>query len=110
MLYEMRCDVCKRELEIGCSINMHDDIIKPGILCTKWDKLWPPRSGYCKGTLRQVFKPSSMIIERSPFPATGNEVQLPTPHHVDMKFQDKIHARDWLGERGLTSKWIENDM
>jgi len=96
----MRCDVCERELEIGCPISLHDDIIKPGIPC----------GDDCYGILRQVFKPSSMIIERSPFPATGNEVQLPTPHHVDMKFQDKIHARDWLGERGLTSKWIENDM
>jgi len=105
MLYDMRCDVCKRELEIGCPINQHDDIIKPGINCR--DDLG---YGSCNGTMRQILKPSSMIIERSPFPATGNEVQLPTPHNVDKKFQDKSHARDWLGERGLMSKWIENDM
>jgi len=106
MLYDMRCDECKRELEIGCPISLHDDIIKPGIECTRDAYML----GGCIGTLRQILRPSSMIIKRSPFPATGNEVQLPTPHHVDMKFQDKIHARDWLGERGLTSKWVENDM
>lgn len=100
MLYDMRCSDCEKELVIGCPISQHNDIIKPGIKC----------GPDCYGILTQVFKPSLMIIERSPFPATGNEVQLPTPHHVDMKFQDKIHARDWLGERGLTSKWIENDM
>jgi len=100
MLYDMRCDVCKVEIEIGCPISLHDDIIKPGIECGE----------SCYGTLRQILKPSSLIIERSPFPATGNEVQLPTPHNVDKKFQDKSHARDWLGERGLMSKWIENDM
>ena len=105
MLYDMRCDVCKRELTIGCLISRHEDIISPGILCK--DNI---SFTECFGTLRQVFKAPSMIISREPFPATGNEVQLPTPHHVDMKFQDKIHARDWLGERGLTSKWIENDM
>ena len=106
MLYDMRCDVCKRELEIGCPISQHEDIIKPGIPCEHGNPPWQN----CYGILRQVFKPSSMIIERSPFPATGNEVQLPTPHFEDVKFQDKIHAKDWLGERGLMSKWIENDM
>lgn len=101
MLYEMRCDECGRELEIGCPINQHDDMIRPGILC---------ENDNCIGTLRQILKGSSMIINRSPFPSTGNEVQLPTEHGEDVKFQDKNHARDWLGERGLMSKWIENDM
>lgn len=100
MLYDMRCDTCKRELEIGCPINQHEDIIKPGIVCGE----------DCNGILHQVFRPPSMIIRRSPFPATGNEVALPTNHGEDIRFQDKSHARDWLGERGLMSKWIENDM
>lgn len=100
MLYDMRCDECNRELEIGCPINEHLDIIVPGITCGKM----------CPGTMYQVIKSPSMIINREAFPATGNEVQLPTPHGEDKKFTDKIHAREWLGERGLTSKWIENDM
>lgn len=100
MLYDMRCDTCKRELEIGCPLNQHDDIIKPGIAC----------GDGCDGILHQVLKGPSLIIKKSPFPSTGNEVQLPTEHGEDVRFQDKSHARDWLGERGLTSKWIENDM
>jgi hypothetical protein len=50
-----------------------------------------------------------MFMKES-FPATGNEVSLPTPHGEDIKFQDKIHAREYLNEHGLMSKWIENDM
>jgi len=100
MLYLMRCGTCKRHMDIGCPINQHEDIIKPGIVCGR----------PCLGILRQVIQAPRTIINRSEFPSTGNEVQLPTPHGVDMKFQDKYHARDWLGERGLTSGWIENDM
>ena len=100
MLYDMRCDICKRELMIGCPISQHEDIIRPGIDC----------GNGCYGKMRQILKSPSVIINRSPFPATGNEVQLPTPHHVDKKFSDKIHAREWLGERGLISKWVEDDM
>jgi len=103
MLYDMRCDVCERELEVGCPMRLHERIIKPGIECSE-------NNEGCAGTLRQVFKGPSMIINRSPFPSTGNEVQLPTEHGEDVRFQDKSHARDWLGERGLMSKWIENDM
>ncbi|KKK72189.1 hypothetical protein LCGC14_2906370, partial [marine sediment metagenome] len=68
MLYDMRCDVCERELEIGCPISQHDDIIKPGILCTGnlFKGMIVKYSNTCQGTLRQVFKPSFMIIERSP--------------------------------------------
>ncbi len=100
-LYDMKCDKCERMLEIGCPIDQHEDIIKPGIKC---------ELDNCSGILHQVFRPPSQIIRRSPFPATGNEVQLPTPDGVDVRFQDKIHARDYLEERGLQSKWIENDM
>ena len=96
----MRCNVCMKVLEIGCPINQHNDIIVPGIKC----------EGHCQGTLKQIIVTPGMIIRRSAFPGVGNEVQLPTPHGVDMKFRDKSEARDWLGERGLTSKWIENDM
>jgi len=107
MLYEMRCDLCKREIEIGCPISQHEYIIKPGMLC----KGSVPSVLGCAGTLRQFHKNASiMVIDRSPFPGTGNEVQLPTHHGEDMNFRDKSEARDWLGERGLTSKWIENDM
>ncbi|KKM07090.1 hypothetical protein LCGC14_1737420 [marine sediment metagenome] len=105
MLYDMRCDVCRRELTIGVPISQHKNVIAPGWPCSA-----APTKFNCSGRMKQIFKAPSMIISREPFPATGNEVQLPTPHHVDKKFQDKIHARDWLGERGLTSKWIENDM
>ena len=49
-------------------------------------------------------------ISRENLPGNGNEVQLQTNHGDDMKCQDKSEVRDWLGERGLTSKWIENDM
>ena len=97
MLYLMRCD-CGVELDIGCPANQYDDIIKPGI-----DHVG------CHGILRHVITPST-VFSRGPFPATGNEIQLPTPHFEDKKFMDKIHAREWLGERGLTSKWIEDDM
>jgi len=104
MLYDMRCDVCKRELEIGCPISLHDDIVKPGIKCRD------AMEDGCLGTMKQVFKAPSMVINKEPFPATGNEMHLPTNHHEDVKFTDKVHAKDWLGERGLMSKWIENDM
>lgn len=104
MIYIMRCDVCKRTLEIGVPITQHENIIKPGIKCNDGIE-----SG-CVGTMRQIIVPASTIIHRSPFPGTGNEVQLPTNHGDDKKFRDKSEARDWLGERGLTSKWIENDM
>ncbi len=112
MLYDMRCNLCKRELEIGCPIDQHDDIIKPGIHCSsaKGLEIAIVRDSNCPGIMIQILKPSSLIINRSPFPATGNEVQLPTEHFEDVKFTDKYHATDWLGERGLTSKWIENDM
>jgi hypothetical protein len=100
MLYDMRCDVCEKELTIGCPISQHEDIISPGILC----------GNKCPGTMKQVFKAPSMVISKEPFPATGNEIQLPTPHGVDKKFTDKVHASEWLGERGLISKWIEDDM
>ena len=100
MLYTMRCDFCKRELEIGCPISQHEDIIAPGIECGK----------KCPGTLKQVIKAPRHIFSKEPFPSTGNEVALPTAHGEDIKFTDKQHARDYLGERGLTSKWIENDM
>ena len=103
MKYDMRCDVCERVLEIGCPINQHNDVIKPGIACNE-DVL------ICHGTLRQVILPPRMFINRSPFPGSGNEIQLPTKNGEDVKFRDKNEARDWLGERGLTSKWIENDM
>ncbi len=96
----MRCDTCRRELVIGCPISQHGDIIAPGILCENG----------CSGRLKQIIKVPSMFIKKEPFPATGNEIQLPTPHGEDKEFTDKIHAREWLGERGLTSKWIEDDM
>ena len=101
MLYPMRCDICKRELDIGCPMLDYDSIVKPGIKC-----------GYknCAGILRRFFTPAKMIINRSPFPGKGNEVAIPTNHGEDMSFRDKSEARDWLGERGLMSKWIENDM
>ncbi len=99
MLYDMRCNLCKKELSIGCTMDQWESIIKPGM----------PHDG-CYGILKQIIKGPSMIINRSPFPATGNEVQLPTEQFEDVKFTDKYHATEWLGERGLTSKWIENDM
>lgn len=101
MLYSMRCDICKRELGIGCPMKDYDSIIKPGIKCEYMG---------CAGTLVRFFASINMIINRSPFPGTGNEVHLPTPHGEDKKFRDKSEAKDWLGERGLMSKWIENDM
>ena len=104
MIYLMRCDTCKKTLEIGCPAEMHEDFIKPGIKCNDGIE-----SG-CNGFMKQVILAPHTIINRSPFPGTGNEVQLPTPHGEDMHFRDKSEATDWLGERGLTSKWIENDM
>lgn len=95
----MRCDVCKRTLEIGCPISMHEETVAPGIEC-----------GTCPGTLRQIIVSPRSVFVKEGFPATGNEIQLPTEHGVDIKFQDKYHARDYLEERGLMSKWIENDM
>ena len=100
MIYLMRCDTCKRYLDIGCPINQHEDIIKPGIACGQ----------KCLGILRQVITPPRLVFGREPFPHSGNEVALPTNHFEDIRFQDKIHAREYLGERGLMSKWIENDM
>ena len=99
MLYLMRCDTCKKELTIGCPAEQWDDIIKPGM----------PHDD-CYGMLAQVITPPRIVFGRDPFPRTGAEVQLPTPHHEDIRFQDKIHAREYLAENGLTSKWIENDM
>ena len=104
MLYTMRCDVCRRILNIGVPILQHESIIKPGIRCDDNIEFG------CVGILRQIITPPAIIINRSPFPGSGNEVQLPTNHGEDMNFRDKSEARDWLGERGLTSKWIENDM
>lgn len=101
MLYPMRCGTCKRELDVGCPAKDYDSIIKPGIKC-EYNK--------CTGTLFRFFTPVRTIINRSPFPGKGNEVAIPTNHGEDMSFRDKSEARDWLGERGLMSKWIENDM
>lgn len=101
MLYEMKCDVCERVLDLGCPITLHSDIIKPGVACEQ---------NGCKGTLRQVITPPKQIKVKGSFPAEGNEVALPTPHGQDIKFKDKVHAREYLGEHGLTSKWIEDDM
>lgn len=100
MIYLMRCDTCKMEMDIGCPINQHSDIIVPGIACGQ----------ECYGTLRQVITPPKLVFGKEPFPHSNNEIALPTPHGEDIRFQDKIHAREYLGERGLTSKWIENDM
>jgi hypothetical protein len=101
MLYQMKCDICKRELEIGCPITQHSDIITPGIRC---------RKNNCAGILRQVITPAGPVFVKGGFPATGNEVALPTNHGEDIKFKDKHHARDYLEDHGLMSKWIENDM
>jgi len=104
MLYDMKCDICKRVMEVGCPITLFDDIIRPGISCVD------AHEDGCKGRLKQIILPPRAIINRSPFPHSGNEVQLPTKHHEDIRFDDKIHAREYLAENGLTSKWIENDM
>ena len=114
MIYQMRCDTCHRILDIGCPMNQHEDIIKPGIACdqemTTFIRHKTRTITNCNGTLRQVILPAR-IFSRSVFPGKEpNEIQLPTPYGVDMEFSDKIHAREWLGERGLMSKWIENDM
>jgi hypothetical protein len=101
MLYDMRCDTCKRTVEIGCPISMHEDIIVPGIECNE---------GNCHGKLKQIITPPRHMFVKEGFPGTGNEMQLPTPDGVDVKFRDKIECRDYLGERGLQSNWIENDM
>lgn len=101
MIYLMRCDSCKKELDIGCPITQWEDIIRPGIACG---------TPGCFGMLAQVITPPRIVFGREPFPRTGAEVQLPTPDHVDIRFDDKIHAREYLAENGLTSKWIENDM
>lgn len=104
MLYPMKCDTCHKVLDIGCPMESHTAVIKPGIKCN--DQI---KDG-CNGTLVQIIMAPCTIINRSPFPGTGNEVQLPTNHGEDMTFRDKSEAKDWLGERGLMSKWIENDM
>lgn len=103
-MYLMRCDTCKRTLEIGCPAMLHEEFIKPGMKCTN------SLNNGCNGNMKQVITAPHTIINRSAFPGTGNEVQLPTNHGEDVRFRDKSEARDWLGERGLTSKWIENDM
>lgn len=105
-MYTMRCDVCKRIVEIGVPITYHDMIIKPGIPCDAQEG----NRIACVGTLRQVIVPPRHMFMKGSFPATGNEVSLPTAHGEDIKFKDKIHAREYLAEHGLTSKWIENDM
>ena len=101
MIYSMRCNTCKRNLDIGCPITQWEDIIQPGIVCGMKT---------CSGTLVQVITPPRIVFGRDPFPHSGNEVALPTKDHEDIRFQDKIHAREYLAENGLTSKWIENDM
>ena len=100
----MRCNVCKRVIDIGCPITQHEDIIKPGIPCSD------PILSQCSGTLKQILVAPRVVFAKEGFPATGNEIQLPTEHGVDIKFQDKYHAQDYLEEHGLISKWIENDM
>jgi len=99
MIYVMRCTSCGDTLEMTVPANKHTDLIKPG---------WPHPG--CLGRMEQVILAPHTIINRSPFPGRGNEVQLPTDHGEDKNFRDKSEARDWLSERGLTSKWIENDM
>lgn len=100
MLYRMRCDYCKKELEIGCPISQHDSIIAPGIA----------HEGGCFGTFRQIIEAPRIAFAKEGFPKHGHEIALPTEHHESKSFRDKSEARDWLGERGLTSKWIENDV
>lgn len=104
MIYLMKCNVCDKEMDIGCPIELFDDIIAPGISCK--DAI---EQDGCKGKLKQVIVPSR-VFARSPFPHSGNEIALPTNHFEDIRFTDKVHAREYLGERGLMSKWIENDM
>jgi hypothetical protein len=104
MIYSMRCDVCKKVLDVGVPVNMHESFIKPGIRCNDGIETG------CVGMMNQIIMPPAFIINRSAFPGRGNEVALPTAHGEDVRFRDKSEARDWLGERGLTSKWIENDM
>ena len=103
MRYLMRCTVCYRESVIGIPIDQHEYVIKPGWSCTTDENS-------CAGRMKQVIEAPNMIINRSPFPHSGNEIALPTQHHEDIKFKDKVHAREYLAENGLTSKWIENDM
>ena len=97
MLYLMRCDRCEKELEIGCPINMHLDMIKPGIDCD------------CSGKMYQVMQPPRHVFMKSAFPRRGNELFLPTPHGVDLPFTDKIHCREYLAEHDLVSGRVEND-
>jgi len=86
-------------MDIGCPADQWEYVIKPGM----------PHDD-CLGMLAQVITPPRAIFGREPFPHSGNEVALPTAHHEDIRFQDKVHAKEYLGERGLMSKWIENDM
>jgi len=80
MIYLMKCDYCERELDIGCPAHSWEDIIKPGINCGE----------DCFGKLRQIITPPKLVFGRDPFPHSGNELQLPTPHGVDIRFQDKV--------------------
>ena len=106
MIYSMKCDTCGKQLDIGCPVDRWETYIKPGIVCND-----PSITASCDGMLRQIITPPKVIFGREPFPRDApNEVQLPTPYGEDKRFDDKHHAREWLGERGLTSKWIENDM
>lgn len=97
MLYQMRCGECGKELELGCPLAHFDAVIKAGQPCD------------CGGTMHQVITRPSHAFGRSPFPREGNEQFLPTPDGQDIRFQDKMHAREYLAEHGLVSGRVEND-
>ncbi len=100
--YILQCEDCDFGLEVLCSISEHETLIKPGIECLR-----------CSGHMSQAVScNSNRPAVRQSFSEVGqgNELQLPTPDGVDIKFKDKRHAEDYLSEHGLMSKWIEDDM
>lgn len=95
MIYTKECLDCGNYREICCSISQHEVQVKPVSRCPN-----------CGGVERQVIEAPCEIRERTPFPKHGHE-------HVSYKpgfhsFRDRGHAREYLAERGLGSKFLDD--
>lgn len=95
MIYTKECLDCGEAREISCRISEHETIVKPDTICPS-----------CGGRERQVIENSLEIRHRSPFPKGLNDN---CTYGDPIYLRDKSHARDVLAERGLGSKFIDDD-
>lgn len=95
MIYVKECLDCGNERTITCSIMSHDILVKPASRCS-----------VCGGVERQVIENSLEIRRRTPFPKGLNDN---CTYGDPIYLRDKVHARDVLAERGLGSKFIDDD-